>query len=101
MAKKSSVDRNNKRIFLEKKYRERRKKLKSIIADPKSSDDEFFKAQRDLALLPRNASPVRVCNRCQVTGRARAYMRRFGLSRIAFREAVYNCELPGVTKSSW
>jgi len=101
MAKKSAIARNKKRERMVEKYAAKRAELKAIIANPDTPDEEFFNAQRKLALLPRNASPVRVRNRCRVTGRPRAHIRKYGLSRIAFRELALNGHIPGVTKSSW
>lgn len=101
MAKVSAVQRNLKRIRLVEKYAAKRAELKAAIANPKSSDEEFFQAQRKLSKLPRNSSPVRVRNRCSLTGRPRAYIRRFQVSRITFRELALAGKVPGVTKSSW
>ena len=89
MAKKSQLARNNKRIKLSKQYTAKRAALKA------AGDYE------GLQKLPRNASPVRIKNRCAVTGRSRSYMRQFGVSRIQFREMARRGELPGVTKASW
>ena len=101
MAKTSSLQRNLKRQLLVKKYAPKRAELKAILASPKTTDEEFYKAQRELPELPRNSSPVRVRNRCSVTGRARAYIRRYGVSRMTFRELALNGKIPGVMKSSW
>lgn len=101
MAKKSSIQRNLKRVRLSEKYRSKRIELKKKLLDPNLPDEEFFKAQKQLSKLPRNSSPVRVRNRCAVTGRPRAYLRKFGLSRITFRELALEGKIPGVTKSSW
>lgn len=101
MAKKSAIERNKKRERLVAKYAPKRAELKKILKNPETSDEEFFKAQRDLALLPRNSSPVRLRNRCQLTGRPRGYIRKFGVSRITFRELASFGRAPGVTKSSW
>lgn len=101
MAKKSSIARNKKRERLVEKYADKRAELKAIIRSPKTSDEEFFRAQRELTLLPRNSSATRLRNRCSITGRPRAFIRKFGLSRITFRELARKGELPGVTKSSW
>lgn len=101
MAKKSAIARNKKRERLVEKFAAKRAELKAIIASPKSSDEEFFKAQRELTLLPRNSSATRLRNRCSITGRPRAFIRKFGVSRITFRELARKGELPGVTKSSW
>jgi len=89
MPKKAAVERDKKRQTLINKYAATRAELKA------AGDFE------GLAKLPRNSSPTRWKNRCHETGRSRAYMRRFGLSRIAFREHASRGEIPGVTKSSW
>lgn len=89
MAKKSIVARDKKRMMLIAKYAEKRAELKA------AGDYE------GLALLPRNSSPTRRKNRSAATGRPRAYMRRFGLDRISFREKASKGEIPGVTKASW
>jgi len=101
MAKKSSIQRNLKRERLVAKYAAKRKELKAILASPDTTDEEFYKAQAKLSKLPRNSSPIRLRNRCSVTGRPRAFIRRFGLSRITFRELATQGKIPGVTKSSW
>ena len=101
MAKKSSIQKNLKRQKLVAKYAEKRAQLKKVLSNPNSTDEEFFAAQKAMAKLPRNSSRVRVRNRCSVSGRARAYIRKFGLSRITFRELALDGKLPGVTKSSW
>jgi small subunit ribosomal protein S14 len=101
MAKKSSIARNNKRERLVEKYAAKRAELKAILANPETSDEAFWDAQRKLNKLPRNSSPIRLRNRCSVTGRPRAYIRKYGLSRITFRELASHGHIPGVTKSSW
>lgn len=101
MAKKSSIARNNKRKRLVSKYMAKRKELKAILSNPNVTDEAFYTAQRQLTLLPRNSSPTRVRNRCSITGRPRAYIRKFGLSRITFRELASWGQIPGITKSSW
>ena len=101
MAKKSVVERNKKRQRLVEKYAEKRQECKAIIKAANTSDEEFYAAQAKLAKLPRNGAPVRLRNRCSITGRARGYYRKFGLSRIAFRELASSGEIPGITKSSW
>ncbi|MDR0647510.1 MAG: 30S ribosomal protein S14 [Puniceicoccales bacterium] len=101
MAKTSSVERNKKRMHLVEKHGERRRALKSKLLNLEVSDDAFFKTQRELALLPRNSSPVRVRNRCSITGRARGYFGKFGVSRLTLREFALKGLLPGVTKASW
>ncbi len=100
MAKASAVQRNLKRERLVAKHAAKRAELKKILADPETGDEAFFDAQRKLAKLPRNSSAVRVKNRCSVTGRPRAYIRRFRLSRITFRELALSGKIPGVTNSS-
>ncbi|MDR0392782.1 MAG: 30S ribosomal protein S14 [Puniceicoccales bacterium] len=101
MAKKSSMERNKKRVYLVEKHSEKRRALKSKLLDLEVSDEEFFNVQRALALLPRNSSRVRVRNRCSITGRARGYFRKFGVSRLTLREFALKGLLPGVTKASW
>jgi len=101
MAKTSSIERNKKRIRLVEKYAAKRAELKKILSDTNTSDEQFFKAQRELTLLPRNSSRTRIRNRCLVTGRPRAYIGRFGVSRLQFREMALAGLIPGVTKSSW
>ncbi len=101
MAKKSVIARQHKREKLVEKYAAKRKELKAILASPETSDEDFWKAQRKILSLPRNSSPTRLRNRCSITGRPRAYMRRYGLSRITFRELASHGKIPGVTKSSW
>ncbi len=101
MAKKSSIERNKKRERLVAKYAAKKAELKKILKDPKTDDEAFFEAQRKLSKIPRNASKIRLRNRCAITGRPRGYIRKFGLSRITFRELALDGKLPGVTKSSW
>lgn len=101
MAKKSSIQKNLKRQRLVAKYAEKRAQLKKVLSNPNSTDEEFFAAQKAMAKLPRNSSKVRLRNRCSVSGRARAYIRKFGLSRITFRELALDGKIPGVTKASW
>ena len=101
MAKISAIHRNKKRERLIAKFAAKRKELKAILANPETTDDEFYKAQAKLCKLPKNSSPIRARNRCSVTGRPRAFIRKFGLSRITFRELASRGKIPGVTKSSW
>ena len=101
MAKKSVLARQKKREKMVAKYAPKRAELKAILRNPESSDEEFWQAQRKLTLLPRNSSPTRLRNRCSITGRPRAFIRRYGLSRLTFRELACNGKIPGVTKSSW
>lgn len=101
MAKKSKINQNEKRKKLVAKYAPKRAELKAILQSPLTPPAEREIARRALEALPRNSSPVRVRNRCVMTGRPRAYYRKFGLSRIALRELALQGELPGVTKASW
>ena len=101
MAKKGMIERNKKRQRLVEKHAILRSELKSVLTNPNTTDEEFYLAQRKLAKLPRNSSKIRLRNRCAVTGRPRAYMRKFRLSRITFRELALQGKIPGVTKSSW
>jgi len=101
MPKTSAIERNKKREALVEKYKAKRAELKAILANPESSDEDFFAAQKKLAKLPRNSSAVRVNNRCKLSGRPRAYIRKYGVSRIQFRELALSGKIPGVTKSSW
>ena len=101
MAKKSVIARNDKRRRIIAKYAKQRAELKATLASPDTSDEDFYNAQRKLAKLPRDASPVRLRNRCSITGRPRAYYRRFGLSRITLRELALGGKIPGLVKSSW
>ncbi|RME69786.1 MAG: 30S ribosomal protein S14 [Verrucomicrobia bacterium] len=101
MAKVSSIQKNERRKKLVAKYAAKRAELKAILANPETTDEEFFEAQRKLAKLPRNSAKERVRNRCSITGRPRAYLGRFGVSRLTFRELALEGKIPGVTKSSW
>lgn len=101
MAKKSSLQRNAKRQRLVDQYAEKRAAIKAVFKDPNSSAEERFKATLNLAALPRNSSPVRVRNRCELTGRPRGNYRKFKLCRIALRDLALRGEIPGMVKSSW
>ncbi|MGD6858705.1 MAG: 30S ribosomal protein S14 [Enterobacteriaceae bacterium] len=101
MTKRSILEREKKRINLSKKYYLRRIKFKKIISSSKHSDKEKWNAFLKLQKLPRDSSKSRVRNRCLQTGRPRAFLRNFGLSRIKFRELAVNGEIPGIKKSSW
>lgn len=101
MAKKSMIERDRKRRRLVVQHAAKRAALKAVMADPTTADEAFYEAQRKLTRLPRNSSPVRVRNRCSISGRPRAYLRKFGLSRITFRELALAGQVPGVTKASW
>lgn len=101
MAKKSKIAKNLKRIKLVEKYATRRKELLSQMHDYNLSDADREEAAKKFQNIPRDASPVRVRNRCDITGRPRGNYRKFRLSRIKFRELALQAMLPGVTKSSW
>lgn len=101
MAKTSKINKNEMRKALVTKYAERRLALKKTIRSAKTSPEERVLAQAKLAALPRDANPVRVVNRCMVTGRPRGNLRQFQLSRITFREKALKGELTGVVKASW
>ena len=101
MAKKGMIERNKKRERMVEQYAAKRAELKRIMANPESTDEEFYAAQRKLTKLPKNSSAVRLRNRCSITGRPRAYLRKYGVSRITFRELASEGKIPGVTKSSW
>ncbi|MEZ4424930.1 MAG: 30S ribosomal protein S14 [Gemmatimonadota bacterium] len=101
MAKKGKIEKNEKRQELVQRYAERRRALIAIMKDPDATSLEKREAQAKIRKMPRDASPVRVRNRCQFSGRPRAYLRRFGLSRIAFRDNALEGMIPGVRKSSW
>ena len=101
MAKKSSIEKNNRRKRMAKQAASKRAKLKAIIADRKKPMEERFAATLKLAELPRNSSRVRIRNRCEITGRPRAYYRKLKMSRIALRELGSKGMIPGLVKSSW
>ena len=101
MAKTSSVEKNEKRRKLVKQYAAKRAELKAIIMDQDKPIEERFRAQLKLAALPRNSAKTRIRNRCEVTGRPRAYYRKLKMSRVALRELGNNGLVPGLVKSSW
>ncbi len=101
MAKKSAIERNRKRARLARKYEARRARLKAIANDRNLPVEDRFRSRMQLAELPRNSSPVRVRNRCEVTGRTRGVYRKFKMSRIALRELASSGMIPGMVKSSW
>lgn len=101
MAKKSMINRELKREKTVAKYAEKRAELKAIISDMNASDEERLGAMLSLQSLPRNSSPVRLRNRCGLTGRPHGYFRKFGLSRNKLRERVMQGDVPGVRKASW
>jgi small subunit ribosomal protein S14 len=101
MAKLSSVLRNEKRKKMSARQAAKRKELREITLDPKIDIEERLLAQKKLQALPRNGSATRVKSRCVITGRSHAVYRKFGLSRIKFRELALDGKIPGVTKASW
>ena len=101
MAKKSMVEKNNRRRKLSKKYSGRRSRLKAIVMDKTKPMEERFAATLKLAEMPRNGSATRIRNRCEITGRPRGYYRKHKLSRIALRELGSKGLIPGLVKSSW
>jgi len=101
MAKLSLINREQKRRDLVAKFAPKREALIATINNQSLSDEERFEARLKLQQLPRNASPVRLRNRCSITGRPRGVFRKFGLSRIKLRESAMRGEVPGVTKASW
>lgn len=101
MAKTSAVERNKKRQRMAAQMAAKRKALKAIVKNRELPAEERFAAQLKLAELPRNSSPVRIRNRCELTGRPRAYYRKFRISRIMLRELASQGQIPGVVKSSW
>jgi small subunit ribosomal protein S14 len=101
MAKKSSIEKNNRRRKMAKKFSARRAKLKAIVRDKSLPVEDRFAATLKLAELPRNSAVDRVRNRCEMTGRPRAYYRKVRLSRIALRDLGSKGLIPGLVKSSW
>lgn len=101
MAKLSSINKNERRKKLVKQYAGKYARLKAIANDKGKDEGERMIARLKMAELPRNANPTRVRNRCELTGRSRAYYRKFRLSRIMLRELANKGLIPGVTKSSW
>ena len=101
MAKKSSIEKNNRRRRLVKKYSGRRTRLKAIARDKAKPIEERFAATLKLAELPRNSNPTRIHNRCEMTGRPKAFYRKLKMSRIALRDLGSKGLIPGLLKSSW
>lgn len=101
MAKTSKIVRDAQRRALVAKYADKRAALRTVVKSATASDDEKQAAYKTLRALPRDSSPTRVRNRCAMTGRPRAFLRQFGLSRISFRDMALNGLIPGVTKASW
>jgi small subunit ribosomal protein S14 len=101
MAKKSMIERQARRLKTVQKYKAKREEYRRIIRNPMSSDDERMLAQQKLQALPRDASPVRLRNRCSISGRPHGFYRKFGLSRNKLRESTMRGEMPGLSKASW
>ncbi len=101
MAKKSSIEKNERRRKLSKKFSGRRSRLRAIARDKDKPMEERFAAALKLAALPRNGAASRVRNRCEVTGRPRSFYRKLKMSRIALRELGSKGLIPGLVKSSW
>jgi small subunit ribosomal protein S14 len=101
MAKKSTFEKQDRRERTVRRYAKKRAAYKGIIRDPRSSDEQKEAAQHALQALPRDASPVRLRNRCAITGRSRGYYRKFGLGRNKLREAAMRGDIPGLRKASW
>jgi small subunit ribosomal protein S14 len=101
MARKSLINREEKRRQMVKKYAAKRDALKAIMADQGRSDEERMEARQKYMAMPRDASPSRLRNRCALTGRPRGVFRKFGLCRNKIREIAMNGDIPGVVKASW
>jgi small subunit ribosomal protein S14 len=101
MAKLALINRDKKRREMVEKYAVKRTDLQAIINDASRSDEERFEARLKFQALPRNSSPVRLRNRCTLTGRPRGVYRKFGLGRSKLRDFVMRGEVPGMTKASW
>jgi small subunit ribosomal protein S14 len=101
MAKTSSIEKNNRRRRMTKAFAGKRSRLKAVVNDRAKTLEERFAAAIKLAQLPRNGSATRIRNRCEVTGRARAYYRKLRMSRIALRDLGSKGLIPGLVKSSW
>lgn len=101
MAKLALINRDEKRRKLVKKFAAKRSDLLAIVNDSNCPDDERLSARLKIQALPRNSSPVRLRNRCQLTGRPRGVYRKFGLGRSKLRDFIMRGEVPGVTKASW
>lgn len=101
MARKASIEKNNKRKAIAKKYFKHRADLRAKAVDMKLSDEERAAARKKLQALPRDTNVNRVVTRCELSGRPRGNYKKFGLSRLAFRQLALDGKLPGVTKASW
>lgn len=101
MAKKSAINRDQKRRKLAAQFAVKRAKLKAMTTDIKIPIEERFNAQLKLSELPRNSSKTRIHNRCELTGRSKSYYRKLRMSRIALRDLASRGQIPGMVKSSW
>src|SRR5687768_859995 len=101
MAKTSAIEKNKRRMRLAKQYAAKRARLKAAAVDESLSEQDRFAARLKLAELPRNSAPSRIRNRCEITGRPRAYYRKLKMSRIALRKMGNEGKVPGLVKSSW
>ena len=101
MAKLALINREMKRRKMVEKFKAKREALEAIVGDESRSEEERFEARLKIQALPRNSSPVRLRNRCQLTGRPRGVFRKFGLGRSKLRDFVMRGEVPGMTKASW
>ena len=101
MAKKSMIVRNTRRLRTVKKYAKKRAEYRETIRNPRSTDEEKAAAQQKLQALPRDSNPIRLRNRCAITGRPHGYYRKFGLARNKLRETTMRGEIPGLSKASW
>jgi small subunit ribosomal protein S14 len=101
MAKTSAIEKNNRRRKLAQQYAAKRARLKAAAVDKSLNEQERFAARLKLAELPRNSSPVRIRNRCELTGRPRGFYRKLKMSRIALRDMGNSGKIPGLVKSSW
>ena len=101
MAKKSMLMRQRHREKAVKRYAAKRAELKELVRNPKTSDEVKAEAQKKLQLLPRDANPIRLPNRCALTGRPHGVYRKFGLARTKLRETTMRGEIPGLRKASW
>ncbi len=101
MAKKSTLAKQARRERTVLKYAAKRAEYKRIISSPTATDEERLAAQQSLQSLPRDASPVRLRNRCSISGRPHGFYRKFGLGRNKLREAAMRGDIPGLTKASW
>ncbi len=101
MAKLALINRDEKRRETVKKYSAKRVALLAVVNDANRTDEERFEARLKIQALPRNSSPVRLRNRCKLTGRPRGVYRKFGLGRSKLRDYVMRGEVPGMTKASW